>query len=42
MDLRVQLTGKENEVNYLHKYLDDYEQEIKQLKIELDTQLQFN
>ena len=29
MDLQVIFNGKQNEVNYLHKYLEDYESEIR-------------
>jgi hypothetical protein len=29
MELEVLYNGKCNEVNYLHKYLDDYENEIR-------------
>lgn len=40
MELEMIFNSKVNEVNYLHKYLDDYEKEIDSLKTALE--IQFN
>lgn len=36
MELELQISTKNNEVAYLHRYLDDYEHEIRSLKQALE------
>ncbi len=38
MEVEMLYNTKVNEVNYLHKYLDDYEKEIDSLKMTLENQ----